>query len=164
MRDNKEQGRIRVLIADPQELLASTIAFVMERDGYRVDTRTSISLKLLPRRYDLMIIDPAIDGLDGSKGIAALRRLNPQAQIIVMQDQVTGALSSDLLLAGVNGAISRTMPVREFLETIGYLMCGSGGIAQAGWESRSQKPGWWIEPMLQSDGSLQSPAAARFRN
>ncbi len=83
----KENGNIRVLIIDDDEDMRSLLRELLEEDGFKTESSGNgcEALQVLTRRpFDLIITDVEMRGLTGLDILPEIKKLRPDASIIVM--------------------------------------------------------------------------------
>ena len=84
----------RLLIVDDEEIARGNLELVMQRDGYAVTTAAGgaqASRLLETQGFDLVLTDLRMEGVDGIQVLRQCRRLQPDAEVIV----ITGHASID---------------------------------------------------------------------
>jgi DNA-binding response OmpR family regulator len=84
MDDNKIKAR--VLVIDDEQGMRDMLTFELSREGYEVDTAENGATALRTasdKTYDLAICDLKMPGMDGVQTLAALKKLDPDLEIIV---------------------------------------------------------------------------------
>jgi DNA-binding NarL/FixJ family response regulator len=72
----------------------------------------------------LALIDLRMPGLSGPEDIAGLRRLRPEARIVVLSGSDAREDILDALSAGVHGYIVKSQPLEELVEKLRYVLSG----------------------------------------
>ena len=78
---------MRVLVIDDDRFVLSMISIVLKAEGYEVTTVQSGPAGLAafePSKFDLLIVDIFMPGMDGVKSIKAFRQINPLLPIIAI--------------------------------------------------------------------------------
>lgn len=120
MSDNLD-GKIRVMIADDHPLLRSGIAAVLAH-SQRIavvaeagDGDQAVEL-FRQQRPDITLMDLQMPGLGGIAAIAAIRRIDPQARIIILTTFSGDAQIYRGLKAGASGYLLKNMARTELLD------------------------------------------------
>jgi len=79
----------RILVVDDEEIVRSVVGRMLQKLGYAWETASdgAAALEMLSRdhgRFDCVILDMAMPGMDGAKVLAAFRDIAPGAKVIVM--------------------------------------------------------------------------------
>ena len=82
----------RVLIVDDEVEFANVLAERMEARGFKVNTVSS-GVKAIEqvqkKRYDAVLLDLAMPGMDGIETLKKLLEINPDLQILLLTGQAT---------------------------------------------------------------------------
>lgn len=120
MSDNLD-GEIRVMIADDHPLLRSGIAAVLSHSPRILvvaeagDGDMAVEL-FRQQRPDITLMDLQMPGLGGIEAIAAIRRIDPQARIIILTTFSGDAQIYRGLKAGASGYLLKNMARTELLD------------------------------------------------
>jgi DNA-binding NtrC family response regulator len=82
----------RVLLVDDETDFVEALAERLEARGYRADTApTGLSaiVKAEETRYDAIVLDMAMPGMDGIETLERLLELNPDLQVILLTGRAT---------------------------------------------------------------------------
>lgn len=156
-RRQREQ-RIRVLIADDHRSFAEALKTVIDLERGLVvtevvtDGRSAVD-KVAVERPDVVLIDVEMPEMDGIAATREIKRLFPDARIVVLatdDDEVTLARAVE---AGASGVVSKVRPVSEVADAV-----------RAAFAGRSAFDPQEVERMLAELGDLrQEDAEARTR-
>lgn len=126
---SSEQGRCRVLIADGQTILRDGLRALLESDerievvGAAPDGAEAVRLAgaLKP---DVVLLDTAIDPLDGLSAIREIKRRSPatRAVVLTMQDSERSVWTA--LQAGADGYVLKAASRSELLMALEVVMGG----------------------------------------
>jgi DNA-binding NarL/FixJ family response regulator len=114
-------GEIRVMIADDHPLLRSGIAAVLSHSA-RISVVAEagdgdMAVELFrQQRPDITLMDLQMPGLGGIEAIAAIRRIDPQARIIILTTFSGDAQIYRGLKAGASGYLLKNMARTELLD------------------------------------------------
>jgi DNA-binding NarL/FixJ family response regulator len=125
----RDDERISVMIADDHPLLRSGIAAVLE-----ADTRFSVvaeagdgqgAIEQYQRFHpDVTLMDLQMPGLGGIEAISAIRRLDPQARIIILTTYDGDVQVARALKAGASGYLLKSMARTELGDCIVAVHAG----------------------------------------
>jgi len=156
-RRQREQ-RIRVLIADDHRSFAEALKTVIDLERGLVvtevvtDGRSAVD-KVAVERPDVVLIDVEMPEMDGIAATREIKRLFPDARIVVLmadEDEVTLARAME---AGASGFVSKVRPVSEVADAVRAAFAGRPGFDPEE-----------VHRMLAELGDLrQEDAAARTR-
>jgi two-component system, OmpR family, response regulator len=82
----------RVLLVDDEEEFATVLAERLEARGVRADTAATgltAIVKAEETRYDAILLDMAMPGMDGIETLERLLELNPDLQVILLTGRAT---------------------------------------------------------------------------
>ena len=111
----------KVLLVEDDYSLGMILKDQLEISGYDVKllrTPSQTIEYLLKEKYDLVITDKLLNGIDGTMICAAIRNSEPIAHIpILMMSGYDGA-KKDCLAAGANNFIAKPFEIDGFLKSI----------------------------------------------
>jgi two-component system copper resistance phosphate regulon response regulator CusR len=119
-RDEVPVGRI--LLIDDEQRIVSFVRRGLEAEGYCVDEARSgeEGLRLaLGRRYDLVILDLIMPGLDGDEVLRRLLEGRPSQQVLVLSALNDTATKVRTLEHGAEDYISKPFSLQELLARVG---------------------------------------------
>jgi DNA-binding response OmpR family regulator len=128
--------KIRVLMVDDEEQFRASTSKILTKKGYKTTMAASgeEAIRILQEKpYDVVILDIKMPGMDGHEALTQIKKIRPQAQVIMLtghgtvdsakETLVTGAYDYlgkpcdiDLLAAKINDAYSvarKGFPLRE---------------------------------------------------
>ena len=79
--------KTRILVAEDEEIMRITVLDHLRSQGWQVDEADngSVALKLVSKnRYDLIVSDIRMPGLNGEQLLAAVKQLTPRCEVIIM--------------------------------------------------------------------------------
>lgn len=126
--------RLRALIADSDHLTRLLLSRHLLSEGFDIgecdDGREALE-HLTASRFDLVVLDGALGGLDGIALCRAIRQgsASPRAAIFII---AASAAESDKVLALVNGAddyLTKPLSIREFLARVTAVMRRTARVA-----------------------------------
>lgn len=100
----------RVLVVDDERGVRDMLQFELGHDGYQVDTAESgaRAVEMLRKhRYDAVITDYKMPGMNGAETIAALKRMEPDLAIIVGTGYASIDATLDCMKAGALDLIEK---------------------------------------------------------
>ena len=86
------RGRWHILVVDDEETMTESLAAWLREDGYSVDTAASgreAIEKARAREYAIYFVDLKMPGLDGIETMMEIRKLQPEASVIVITAYAT---------------------------------------------------------------------------
>ncbi|MFZ7128745.1 MAG: PAS domain-containing hybrid sensor histidine kinase/response regulator [Desulfobacterales bacterium] len=86
-------GRERVILVDDEEALLRTVRMTLERLGYSVEAfldsaQALAAFKMDPTRYDLLVTDMTMPGMDGSTLASAMRAARSDLPVIICSGRI----------------------------------------------------------------------------
>lgn len=127
------EERIRVLIADDHRSFAEALKTVIDLERGLVvtevvtDGRSAVD-KVAVERPDVVLIDVEMPEMDGIATTREIKRLFPDARIVVLSahdDEVTLARAVE---AGASGFVSKARPVQEVADAVRAAFDGRPGF------------------------------------
>lgn len=132
-RGRREEQRIRILIADDHRSYAEALKTVIDLErGLMVtevvtDGRSAVD-RVAVQRPDVVLMDVEMPVMDGIAATREIKRVFPEARIVVLapdDDEVTLARAVE---AGASGFVSKVQPVREVAEAVRAAFSGESGF------------------------------------
>lgn len=129
----RREERIRVLIADDHRSFAEALKTVIDLERGLVvtevvtDGRSAVD-KVAVERPDVVLIDVEMPEMDGIATTREIKRLFPDARIVVLsahEDEVTLARAVE---AGASGFVSKVRPVQEVADAVRAAFDGRPGF------------------------------------
>jgi CheY-like chemotaxis protein len=118
----------RILVIDDDDLVRTTVRHMLETKGFEVVIASDgqHALRMLDdKRFDAILVDIFMPGMDGLETIRAFRQRSPDIAIIAMSGtkfyEGTASAPDFLLMAtklGANGSLRKPFRSRELIETI----------------------------------------------
>lgn len=111
----------KILLVEDDPNLGEVLHLQLEMNGYEVNLLRSPNKtveNLLGEKFDLVIMDKLLNGIDGTLVCAAIRNTEPISDIpILMMSGLDGA-KEDCIAAGANTFIAKPFEVTRFLKCI----------------------------------------------
>jgi len=120
-------GRGTILLVDDEEVIRRSAGEVLKRLGYQVefagDGREGIDLYEKARRdgrpFDLVIMDLTIrGGMGGKEAVAHLKKIDPEAKVIVSSGYSRDPVMSDYRAHGFCGVVPKPYEIEELARVI----------------------------------------------
>ena len=112
----------RVLLIDDEQRILNFVRRGLEAEGLDVDEARSgqegLSLALA-RRYDLVILDLVMPGLDGHEVLRRLLERRPEQQVLILSARNDTASKVQCLEGGAEDYISKPFSLQELLARVG---------------------------------------------
>ncbi|MBT2498181.1 response regulator transcription factor [Agromyces sp. ISL-38] len=134
MTDPAAPARIRVAIADDQELIRSALAAMIEvHDGLELVVEASDGAALLEQarahRIDVVLMDIRMPRLDGITTTGLLRRDHPHTRVLVLTTYDLDEYVFAAIRAGASGFLTKDVSSDELAAAIGAVHAGDAVIA-----------------------------------
>ena len=114
----RAEGRPRVLVIDDEEGIRDLLRKTLQLADYEVDAaengRAGLD-RLRLKRYDLLITDLRMPGMDGLTVIREARRLRPDLPVIIITGYSTEATAIEAIDLGVQGYLTKPFRVPRVL-------------------------------------------------
>jgi signal transduction histidine kinase/CheY-like chemotaxis protein len=117
------RGTGAILLVDDEELVLEVGARMLEKLGYTVMTARGgkSAVDIYEKNFealDLVILDLVMPDLGGSKAFDMIRRINPQANVLLSSGYSADGQASFILQRGCNGFIQKPFNLKELSEKI----------------------------------------------
>lgn len=110
-----------LLIVDDEEIALRNLQHVMEKEGYRVTATqsgaTAVSL-LESRRFDVVLTDLRMEGVDGMDVLKTSRELQPEAEVIFITGYATAESAVQALKHGAFYYIAKPFRLDEVRKVV----------------------------------------------
>ncbi len=119
------KGHWRILVVDDEEALCEPLAAWLREDGYTVDVAHSgmEGIGLADQRsYATCFVDLQMPEMDGIEAMAQIRKLQPDAFMIMLTDQATARTAVNGLKAGAEGYVLKPCDRDEITLLLGRLL------------------------------------------
>jgi two-component system response regulator AtoC len=138
---------IRILIVDDESAVRDSLKKWFEDDGYTVEVACDgpVALKKLESaRFDILLIDIRMPGMDGMKLHERLRKIDPSLVVIIMTAYATVDTAVAAMKRGAFDYISKPFEPENLSELIGKAIREHG----IGTEERAAERGITIPPVF----------------
>jgi len=127
-------NRIRVLVVDDHEVLASSLAQVLDTEPDLLSVGVAGSLKsaaalIRTTAPDVLLLDHRLPDGDGVAAIGRLRELRPSMAIVVLTASPAEHLMVAAVEAGVSGFLSKTRSLAEVTSAVRAAAVGEAVIS-----------------------------------
>jgi len=120
----------KILLVEDDPNLGEVLNLQLEMNGYEVSLLrypTETVENLLGSKFDLVIMDKLLNGIDGTLVCAAIRNTAPISETpILMMSGLDGA-GEECIAAGANDFIAKPFEVSNFLDSIEATLERSAG-------------------------------------
>ncbi|HYM29651.1 MAG TPA: response regulator transcription factor [Candidatus Cybelea sp.] len=121
---------MRLMIADDHVLVADMLEGHLAKLGpdVQIDKAADLASVLVKAdtgtKYELIILDLRMPGMNGLAGVKAVQRRFPEARIAVISGEATPENAEDALAAGAAGFIPKTIGGRAMLNAVRLILSG----------------------------------------
>lgn len=125
---------IRVLVVDDHDVLASSLAQVLDSEPDMISVGTAPSLErartlIRTSAPDVVLLDHRLPDGDGVASLRDLRAVRPQAQFVVLTASAADSVLVAALEAGAAGFLSKTRSLAEVTSAIRAAATGEAVIS-----------------------------------
>lgn len=118
---------MRILLADDQELVRDTIAvFLRQEPDFTVETACDLAsaLALVPRGFDLILLDYMMPGMNRLAGLAAMKQAAPGVPVAILSGAAVHLVAEQAVAAGAAGFLPKTMSTRSLMAALRFMVAG----------------------------------------
>lgn len=135
--DVREKGQCsKILVIDHASMTSYAISKLLDKHpalsivGHETDSAAAFNLcrQLLP---DIVIIDPAVSGLDAPSVIKNIKRINPGVKIMIYTHESKAFSLKDCVELKVNSVILKNSPLKTLVFAIQSLSAGKDFLDNA---------------------------------
>jgi DNA-binding NtrC family response regulator len=116
-----EELKARVLLVDDEEDFLTTLAERLEIRGLTVSTVTKgedALVKVDEQKFDLIILDLAMPGIDGLETLKRIKAKQPDAEIIMLTGQGSIRTSMEAMKLGAEDFLQKPVNIGDLMERI----------------------------------------------
>lgn len=120
---------MRVLIADDHGLLRDTLVMFMDSQGDIVtltaeNLKTAHELIATEPRFDLIMLDLNMPGMNGLDGLKATIALDGGQRVALISGEATREIAEKALAAGAAGFVPKTLPAKTLINAVKFMAMG----------------------------------------
>jgi DNA-binding NtrC family response regulator len=111
----------RVLLVDDEKELLAVLGERLEARGLTVDTAESgdIALqKAAGRKFDVVLLDMAMPGMDGIETLTGLLQINPNLQVILLTGKATLGQAVEVMKLGALDLMEKPADINHLVDRI----------------------------------------------
>lgn len=120
----KRRGDIlkKVLIADDAQFMRLSLRQILEKIGYQVVAEAANGLEAIAKyrlyRPDIVTMDITMPEMDGIAAVKELKKIDPQAKIIVISAMGHSAYVFEAIAAGTSGFIVKPFKEADVMKNL----------------------------------------------
>jgi DNA-binding NarL/FixJ family response regulator len=120
---------LRILIADDHDMVLETIAaFLKNEIEAEFETAADLpgALDLIERtgRFDLVLLDYSMPGMNGLKGLAKALEANGGKGVAILSGNVSNKIAHEAIDAGAIGFLPKTLKAATMVHALGFMLSG----------------------------------------
>jgi DNA-binding response OmpR family regulator len=119
--EDKGKAMNKIMIVDDDPELRTTIAEIIEQEGFEVQTAETAdqALKLLEKSFfDLVLLDMVMPGTDGVTAIVLIKKLSPRTRIVMMTAYASIENAVQAMQQGADDYLSKPFKIEALLTTV----------------------------------------------
>lgn len=116
-----ESEKTSILILDDEPIVGKRLQPSLERKGYEVEVFTAGSeamARLAQRRFDIVITDLVMEGMDGMQVLTAVKEQYPETEVIVITGYATMEKVRETFNRGGFDFLAKPFKLGEIVEVI----------------------------------------------
>lgn len=125
---NGEFARVKLLLADDHDLVREAVATMVTSEGdlfvVAVADLDSVLSRLGQERFDLVLLDFKMPGMNGLEGLDRARACAPQTPIALITGVTRRALAEEALTRGAAGFVPKTLGVKPMIAAVRAMLAG----------------------------------------
>jgi len=120
---------MRVLIADDHDLLRDTLVeYLQSQGGFEVDCAgdldTALALVESSARFDLILLDLKMPGMDGLNGLTRMLGARGGQRVALMSGSCTRETAERAIELGAAGVVPKTMSAKSMVNAVKFMALG----------------------------------------
>jgi DNA-binding response OmpR family regulator len=112
---------LKIFIVDDNQDFAESLAEILKLEGHQVelafDGETAIE-KFRERKFDITFMDVKLPGMNGVESFFEIRKINPQARVVMMTGYSVEQLLSQAIENGAIGVLRKPIEMSKLLELL----------------------------------------------
>lgn len=115
----------RILLVDDEQDLRETLADLLSGAGYRVtaaDSGTAALTAARADRFDLLLTDLRMPGMDGAETVTAIKAIDPAIRVIVATGYSSEEVTADCYRRGADDIVAKPFDIEELLRLVERLL------------------------------------------
>ncbi len=117
-------GALRILVVDDEAIVREVLSECLAVDGHRVETASSAAAALEwleAGRFDLVMTDRLMPGMDGEELARAVKRRNPAPQVVLLTGMAVPQDTAAQSIEGVDLVLAKPVTVTALREALSRL-------------------------------------------
>jgi len=117
----EEEFTCNVLLVDDEEQFLDMLSQRLEVRGIKVDTVTGgeeAMDKITSKKFDVVVLDLAMPGIDGIETLKRLKEMNPDIQIIMLTGKATVKSGIEAMKLGAEDFLEKPVDLDVLMEKI----------------------------------------------
>lgn len=115
------EDKVRILVLDDETIVLKRLGPALEKAGYEVEVFSSgseASARVEEKRFDIVITDLKMEGLDGMHFLARVKECSPRTEVIVITGFATMDTARESYKKGVFDFLAKPFKLGEIMETV----------------------------------------------
>jgi DNA-binding NtrC family response regulator len=111
----------RIMVIDDEKIVGDMARMALEQDGYAVETFLSAEpalLRLEQEKFDVVVTDYKMKGIDGMEVLKTVRRLYPGTKVIMITAFANLDAAIEALRADVHDFFPKPVKIKELKASI----------------------------------------------
>lgn len=117
----RSQETLQLLVVDDEKIARTNLEYVLTKEGYRVDTAANgveALARLQKQRYDLVLTDLKMDKMDGNQLLDEVKRLDPEARVVMVTGFATVGSAVDAFRKGAAHYLPKPVNIDELRSVV----------------------------------------------
>lgn len=128
--------KLRILLVDDHAVVRKGVRTLIERHrGWMVvgeaTTAAEGAAKAKKLRTNMVLLDLGLPDVSGIEAITMMRKVRPEAQILVLTMHLSGALASQVLAQGARGLVLKSDATSDLVRAVEALERGNSFVSPA---------------------------------
>lgn len=120
---------MRILLADDQELVRETIAAFLRQEAdiaveVACDLPSAVAAVRTAARYDLILLDYMMPGMNRLGGLAAMKAAAPGVPVAIISGAAPRVVAEQAVSAGAAGFLPKTISTRSLVAAVRFMAAG----------------------------------------